>query len=365
MIPEHLLQSLRRQRDELAAELGRPGAATSASRYRRLIADHARLQRICELAERRDALSRERDEARRLAEDPAGEPELRELATADVERLSGQLADTERQIVEAMAPPPESDERNVIMEIRAGTGGEEAALFAADLFRMYSRYADRKGWRVSVLDVSASDIGGYKEIIFSVEGPGAHGWLRFESGTHRVQRIPVTEQQGRIHTSTATVAVLPEAEEIDEIAIAPDEIRMDLFRASGAGGQKVNKTESAVRLTHLPTGIVVQCQDERSQTRNKEKAMRVLRARLLDLKLRDEAARRSDARRAQIGSGDRSERIRTYNFPQSRVTDHRINYTTHRLPEILDGDLDELIGELRRRDHDERIRRALEELVRT
>ncbi len=363
MIPERHIEALRRQRDELAAELAKPGAASHGAQYRRLVADHNRLQRICELADRRDALMREQHEARRLAEDSTTDSELRELALADLDRIAAELTALDREIVEAMVPPPESDARNVIVEIRAGTGGEEAALFAADLFRMYSRYADRKGWRVGVLDASVSDIGGYKEIIFSVEGADVHGHLRFESGTHRVQRVPATEQQGRIHTSTATVAVLPEAEEVDEIEIAPDEIRMDLFRASGAGGQKVNKTESAVRLTHLPTGIVVQCQDERSQTRNKEKAMRVLRARLLDLRMREEAMRRSNERRAQIGTGDRSERIRTYNFPQSRVTDHRINYTTHRLPEILDGDLDELIGELRRRDHEERVQRALAELI--
>ena len=363
MIPERHLETLRRQRDELAAELAKPGVVAQGALYRRLVADHGRLQRIVELADRRAALRREQEEARGLADDPSGDPELRELAAADLDRIAAALADLDREIVEAMAPPPESDARNVIMEIRAGTGGEEAALFAADLFRMYSRYADRRGWRVGVIDASVSDIGGYKEIIVSIEGADVHGYLRFESGTHRVQRVPVTEQQGRIHTSTATVAVLPEAEEIDEIEIPADEIRMDLFRASGAGGQKVNKTESAVRLTHLPTGIVVQCQDERSQARNKEKALRVLRARLLDLRIREDAARRSDQRRSQIGTGDRSERIRTYNFPQSRVTDHRINYTSHRLPEILDGDLDELIGELRRRDHDARVQQALANLV--
>lgn len=363
MIPQRHIDILRRQRDELAAELSKPGAAAHTARYRQLVADHARLQRICELSDRRAQRLREQQEMQRLADDPSSGPELRELAIADLDRIASELAAIDRDIVDAMVPLPESDARNVIMEIRAGTGGEEAALFAADLFRMYSRYADRKGWRVSVVDVSASDIGGYKEIVFSVEGQDVHGHLRFESGTHRVQRIPSTEQQGRIHTSTATVAVLPEADEIDDIDISPDEIRIDLFRASGAGGQKVNKTESAVRLTHLPTGIVVQCQDERSQTRNKEKAMRVLRARLLDLRIREETARRSDERRAQIGTGDRSERIRTYNFPQSRVTDHRINYTTHRLTQILDGELDDIIAELRRHDHTVRVQRALAELV--
>jgi|YNPMSStandDraft_1061717.scaffolds.fasta_scaffold37682_2 peptide chain release factor 1 len=360
--PRHI-EALRRKAAALEQNLADPVLCADPAKYRRIVAEHSRLQRALNLVADRDRLRREQSDLERMASEPEFGAELAELARADLARVTVELARTEQALAEALVPPEPTEERSVIMEIRAGTGGDEAALFAADLFRMYSRYADRKGWRVSVMDVSASDLGGYKEIIFSVEGPSVFEWLRYESGVHRVQRVPITEQQGRIHTSTATVAVLPEAAETDEIIIRPEEIRIDLFRASGPGGQKVNKTESAVRITHLPTGLVVTCQDERSQTRNREKAMRVLRARLLDRKLQKEAQRISSERRAQIGTGDRSERVRTYNFPQNRVTDHRINLTLYRLTEILDGDLDELISQLRAQHRAQRLDAALNELA--
>jgi len=246
-------------------------------------------------------------------------------------------------------------EKNVILEIRAGTGGEEAALFVADLFRMYSKYAERQGWRVEILNSHTTGIGGFKEIIASVEGRGAYSKLKFESGTHRVQRVPVTESQGRIHTSAVTVAILPEAEDV-EVQINPEELRIDVFRSSGPGGQSVNTTDSAVRVTHLPTGIVVSCQDEKSQHKNRAKAIRVLRARLLDQAKQEQQEKISRERRTQIGSGDRSERIRTYNFPQGRVTDHRINLTLYKLGSVLEGEMEDLIEPLRQADQAERLK---------
>ncbi len=249
-----------------------------------------------------------------------------------------------------MLPPDPDDSRNTILEIRAGTGGEEAALFACDLFRMYSKFADARGWKVGVLDASPSDLGGFKEIICSVEGVDVYKTLRYESGGHRVQRVPETEAQGRVHTSAATVAVLPEVEEISEVEIKAEELRIDLFCASGPGGQKVNKTESAIRITHLPTGLVVACQDERSQNRNRDKAMKVLASKLLDLKRQQEHDKLASERKSQIGSGDRSERIRTYNFPQNRLTDHRINLTLYCLDQVMEGKLDAVIEALQARD---------------
>ena len=246
------------------------------------------------------------------------------------------------------------------MEIRAGTGGDEAALFAGDLYRMYTRYGEQRGWKTAIMDASSTSLGGYKEVIFSVEGDDVFRTLQFESGAHRVQRIPATETQGRIHTSAATVAVLPEAEDVDEIEVQPDEIRIDTYRASGAGGQHVNKTDSAVRLTHAPTGLVVQSQDERSQHRNKEKAMRVLKARLLDLQRQEEINKMASTRRNQVGSGDRSERIRTYNFPQNRVTDHRINLTLYSLDRMMEGMMQELLGTLYERNVEIRLQEELE-----
>ena len=256
-----------------------------------------------------------------------------------------------------LLPKDPNDEKNVIVEIRGGVGGEEAALFAGDLFRMYSRYAEKKGWKVELMDANATEIGGFKEVTFMVTGYGAYSYLKYESGTHRVQRVPVTESGGRIHTSAATVAVLPEAEDVD-VAINPADLRIDTYCASGAGGQYVNRTETAIRITHLPTGIVVQCQDEKSQLKNKEKAMKVLRARILDKARQEQEAAVAADRRSQVGSGDRSERIRTYNFPQGRVTDHRIGLTLHKIDAILDGDLDELLAALITADQAERLKKV-------
>jgi peptide chain release factor 1 len=269
--------------------------------------------------------------------------------------LEAALPAAELRLMGLMLPPDPDDSRNTILEIRAGTGGDEAALFAGDLYRMYVRFAESRGWKTGVIDVSPSDLGGYKEVIFSVEGEDVYKTLRYESGGHRVQRVPTTEAQGRIHTSAATVAVLPEVEEVSEVEIKPEDLRVDLFCASGPGGQKVNKTESAIRLTHLPTGLVVSCQDERSQNRNREKAMRVLAARLLDLQRQQDHDKMASERKTQIGSGDRSERIRTYNFPQNRLTDHRINLTLYSLDQVMQGKLDEVVEALQTRDIEMRL----------
>ena len=282
---------------------------------------------------------------------------MRRLAEDEIAELRPRLEALERELPILLLPKDPNDAKNVIVEIRGGVGGEEAALFAGDLFRMYARYAERRGWRVDVIDKNATEIGGFKEISFSVDGAGAYSFLKYESGTHRVQRVPVTESSGRIHTSAVTVAVLPEAEEV-EVEIAPADLRIDTYCASGAGGQYVNRTETAIRITHLPTGIVVQCQDEKSQLKNKEKAMRVLRARILEAAREEQAATVAADRKSQVGSGDRSERIRTYNFPQGRVTDHRIGLTLHKLAAVLDGDLDELLAALITADQAEKLRQA-------
>jgi len=280
------------------------------------------------------------------AQEMAGDPEMREFAEAEIEQGQERLAELEEQLQVQLLPRDPNDERGVFLEIRAGTGGDEAALFAGDLFRMYTRFAERRRWQVEVISESPGEMGGYKEIIAKIAGQGAYSVLKFESGAHRVQRVPVTETQGRVHTSACTVAVMPEVDEVDEVVLNPADLRIDTFRASGAGGQHINKTDSAVRITHLPTGVVVECQDGRSQHQNKAQAMRVLAARIMDTQIREQQAKIAATRKSLVGSGDRSERIRTYNFPQGRVTDHRINLTLYKMDQIMDGEISELTGAL-------------------
>ena len=306
--------------------------------------EHARLDGIRRTAARLEKLTEELSQAREMSQEP--DPELVELALADAERLTPEISRLESDLQVALIPPDPLDNRDTIVEIRAGTGGGEAALFAADLLRMYQRYAESRGWLIETVSLSEGKVGGVKDAVFKVKGESAYGRLRHESGVHRVQRVPATEAQGRIHTSAATVAILPEAEELD-VSIDESDLKIDVFRSSGPGGQSVNTTDSAVRITHLPTGVVVQCQDQKSQLQNKIRAMDVLRARLLDRIVAEQEAERARERRSMVGTGDRSAKIRTYNFPQNRVTDHRINFTTHRLEEVLQGDLDEIIDRLR------------------
>lgn len=314
--------------------------------------ERAELEPLIEKArDYRQALNRLED-ARTFAE--SEDLEMRELAEAEIAELEPKIESLEKEIKTLLLPQDPRDTRNVIMEIRAGTGGDEAAVFAADLFRMYSRYAERKGWDVEILSSNEIGIGGFKEIVFMIKGRGAYSRLKYESGVHRVQRVPVTESQGRIHTSTATVAVLAEVDEV-EIHIPESEIRMDVYKSAGAGGQSVQKNSTAVRLTHLPTGIVVQCQDERSQLQNRTRAMSILRARLYEIEEEKRRAEIDQARRSQVGTGERSEKIRTYNFPQSRVTDHRINMSSFNLPAVLEGEIEEFIDELGTRDEAERL----------
>ncbi len=329
-----------------------PGVLRDSRRLADLGREHRRLTPLVALATR---LQKEEDElvqARELVS--VDDPDLAAEATAEVARLEASIADLEARLKPLLAPHDPLDDRNAIVEIRAGTGGDEAALFAAELYRMYARYGERRGWKFDVMSYSEGTLGGIKEVIFKVSGDGAFGAMRWESGVHRVQRVPATESQGRIHTSAATVAVLPEAEDVD-VRIDDKDLRVDVFRASGPGGQGVNTTDSAVRITHLPTGIVISQQDQRSQIQNKARAMDVLRARLLDLRLAEREAERARLRKTQVGTGDRSAKIRTYNFPQSRITDHRIGYTTHDLQGVLDGDVGGLMEALRTADVEERL----------
>ena len=347
------LQSAEGRYEALAARLSDPAVYGDRALYTQLAREHSRLGTMVTRYRVYRDLAGRLEQAHELLR--GEDEELRELAREEADSLSGQVDALFEELRLMLLPRDPRDDKNVIVEVRAGTGGDEAALFAASLFRVYSRYAERNAWRVEILTASETDIGGFREIIFLVAGDGAYSRLRYESGVHRVQRVPQTEAQGRIHTSTATVAVLAEAEEVD-VQINPDDLRIDTFCSGGPGGQSVNTTYSAVRITHLPSGLVVSCQDEKSQQKNRDKAMRVLRARLLDLAEQAQHAEEAEERRSQVGSGDRSERIRTYNFPQNRVTDHRIGLTLHRLEALLDGDLDELLNALQAHAQAERLR---------
>ena len=336
------LASLDSRLKEIDARLSDPEAANDRDGFRKLSQERAEIHPVVEaFAEYRKA---EDDVA--AAEEMARDPEMRDFANDELKSGRQRLADLEADLQRMLLPRDPNDERNLFLEIRAGTGGDESALFAGDLFRMYTRFAERNRWQVEVVSESPGEVGGYKEVIARVVGNGAYSKLKFESGGHRVQRVPATETQGRIHTSAATVAVMPEADDATDIDINPADVRVDTFRASGAGGQHVNKTDSAVRLTHAPTGIVVECQDARSQHKNREQAWRILAARIKDKQAREQQAKEASERKSLIGSGDRSDRIRTYNFPQGRVTDHRINLTLHKIDAIMDGDLSEITGAL-------------------
>ncbi|MEX5285859.1 peptide chain release factor 1 [Selenomonas sputigena] len=350
------LQAVEDKYRELESLISDPSVLADMEKWQRLSREHAQLAPIVEKYREYKSVCEGLAEAKAIfAENP--DDDMRRLAEDEIAELRPRQEALERELPILLLPKDPNDEKNVIMEIRGGVGGEEAALFAGDLFRMYARYAERRGWKVDVIERNATEIGGFKEISFSVDGAGAFSCLKYESGTHRVQRVPVTESGGRIHTSAVTVAVLPEAEDV-EVDIAPQDLRIDTYCASGAGGQYVNRTETAIRITHLPTGIVVQCQDEKSQLKNKEKAMRVLRARILEKAREEQDAAVAADRRSQVGSGDRSERIRTYNFPQGRVTDHRIGLTLHKLASVLDGDIEELLHALITADQAEKLRRA-------
>jgi peptide chain release factor 1 len=334
--------------EEVGRLLADPDVIARQGQFRELSMEYARLEPVAQRFAAFRALEGELASTEQMAEGGTADAdaEMRELAAEEVRALRERLAGEDADLTRLLIPKDPRDDSNIFLEIRAGTGGDEAAIFAGDLFRMYSRYAERQGWKVEVLSDSAGEHGGYKEIISRVVGRGAYSRLKFESGAHRVQRVPATESQGRIHTSACTVAILPELEEIEDLPINPAELRIDTFRASGAGGQHVNKTDSAIRITHLPTGVVVECQDERSQHKNRSRAMALLRARLLEAQRQKQTAQQAQDRKLQVGSGDRSERIRTYNFPQGRVTDHRINLTLYQLPSIIEGALEDVIGPL-------------------
>lgn len=336
------LSSLGRRLEEIDAMLSSPEVGSDMNKFRDLSRERAEIEPVVQKVREYEKYEKQRAESEELLSDP----DMKELAQAEFTECREKLEQLDKDLEIMLLPTDPNDKRNIFLEIRAGTGGDESALFAGDLLRMYMRYAERQGWKTEIVSKSESDLGGYKEVIVRVIGDGAYSKLKFESGGHRVQRVPATESQGRIHTSACTVAVLPELDEVEEVHIDPSEFRIDVYRASGAGGQHVQKTDSAVRITHLPTGLVVECQDERSQRQNKERAMQVLASRLYAMRVAEQQQAEASERKSLIGSGDRSERIRTYNYPQGRVTDHRINLTLYKLDQIMDGDLDEIISAL-------------------
>ncbi len=347
------LKEISERYEKLNELLSSADVLSDQAKYRELTKEHSGISPIVQAYEKHTAVAAELEDAEALVAD-SDDPELKEMAKEEIGELKEEKVRLEDELKKLLVPKDPSDDKNAIMEVRAGTGGEEAALFAADLFKMYTRFAEKEGWKIEELSVSPSDVGGFKEIIYLVKGNNAYGTLKWEGGVHRVQRVPVTETSGRIHTSAATVAVLPEAEDVD-IEIDPNDLQIDVFRSSGPGGQSVNTTDSAVRITHLPTNMVVTCQDEKSQHKNKAKALKVLKSRLLDVKKREEMEKTAGDRRSQVSTGDRSAKIRTYNFPEKRVTDHRINLTLYKLDNILIGELDEIIEKLRIADQAERM----------
>jgi len=352
---QHVLDKVQAAETALSdpAILGNPSA------YREKLREHSALKKLEHVANIYFRFLADLDGNRELADDPSGDPELIAMAREEIASIEAKLPDAERAVMARLLPEDAADARNAVVEIRAGTGGEEAALFAGVLFRMYSRFCDSKGWKISVIDASPTELGGYKEVVFTVIGEDAYAAFKFESGGHRVQRVPETEAQGRIHTSAATVIVFPEADEADDIELPESELRIDIFCAGGHGGQGVNTTYSAIRITHLPTGLVAQCQDERSQHRNKEKALGVLKSRILDMRRQAEEAKLGKTRLDLRGSGDRSQRIRTYNFPQNRMTDHRVNLTLYSLDRIVEGDLTPLLDALHAYDLGQRLKEEL------
>ena len=358
MIDQNYLEQLQKQLHQLETQMSQPEISADPKKMQECMREYSHTKKLTHCAKNYLDLLATQDESKSILKDSDSDAELREMAELELVELEEKLPIAEREMMVSLIPPDPTDSRNVIMEIRAGTGGDEAGIFCGDLYRMYTRYFDSKGWKHSMMDVSPSEAGGYKEVSFTVEGEEVYKTLKHEGGTHRVQRVPATETQGRVHTSAATVAVLAEAEEVD-IEVRTEDLRIDTYRAQGAGGQHVNTTDSAIRITHIPTGVVVQCQDERSQHKNKAAAMKVLRARLYDAQQREIAEAEASERKSMVGSGDRSEKIRTYNFPQNRLTDHRINLTLYKLDRVMEGDLDELLTALYEHDVEIRIQQQM------